>query len=78
MELKKVPLLLFFTFSTSFAADCSAEDQQWYEDAAVQMMWSIRAWVCPNAWWESITAGPQGDVRDILGAQVPSFRCFMR
>lgn len=67
MEIKKVVLLLFLSFSTTLAADCSAEDQQWYEDAAVQMMWSIRAWVCPNAWWQSITAGAQGDWCDTTG-----------
>jgi hypothetical protein len=25
------------------------------------MMGSIEAWVCDNAWWESITAYPEGD-----------------
>ncbi|EED22588.1 conserved hypothetical protein [Talaromyces stipitatus ATCC 10500] len=50
------PLIL----TAANAADCTAPNQQWYDLSAVQMMWSIRAWVCPNAWWQSITAGPDG------------------
>jgi hypothetical protein len=51
---------LFSLTLTTNAADCTAPNQQWYDLSAVQMMWSIRAWVCPNAWRQSITAGPDG------------------
>jgi len=44
----------------TFAADCSSPNKEFYDDAAKQMMWSVRGWVCSNAWWESVTAGPQG------------------
>jgi hypothetical protein len=67
MGIKKILLFLSLSFANTFAANCSPEGQQFYEVAAVQMMWSIRAWVCPNAWSESITAYPQGDWCDSEG-----------
>ncbi|KAB8236699.1 hypothetical protein ETB97_008898 [Aspergillus alliaceus] len=55
------------------AADCTAPNQQWFSDAAVQMMWSIRAWVCPNAWSQSITAGPDGGWCDAGGGVISAY-----
>ncbi|KAF7593558.1 hypothetical protein BBP40_011286 [Aspergillus hancockii] len=55
------------------AADCTAPNQQWFSDAAVQMMWSIRAWVCPNAWSQSITAGPDGGWCDAGGGLISAY-----
>ncbi|KAE8153185.1 hypothetical protein BDV25DRAFT_149836 [Aspergillus avenaceus] len=58
---------------TANAADCTAPNQQWFSDAAVQMMWSIRAWLCPNAWSQSITAGPDGGWCDAGGGVVGAY-----
>lgn len=58
---------------TANAADCTAPNQQWFSDAAVQMMWSIRAWLCPNAWSQSITAGPDGGWCDAGGGVISAY-----
>ncbi|KAL2831437.1 hypothetical protein BDW59DRAFT_182106 [Aspergillus cavernicola] len=55
------------------AADCTAPNQQWFSSSAVEMMWSIRAWLCPNAWSQSITAGPDGGWCEAGGGVIPAY-----
>ncbi|CEL03950.1 hypothetical protein ASPCAL05086 [Aspergillus calidoustus] len=58
---------------SAHAADCSEPDKEVYERAASEMMWSIRGWLCSNAWWQSITAGPQGAWCDNQGGIVGAY-----
>ncbi|KAL2822460.1 hypothetical protein BJX63DRAFT_427027 [Aspergillus granulosus] len=67
------PLLISALSLTAKAADCTAPNQQWFSDAAVQMMWSIRAWLCPNAWNQAITAGPDGGWCDAGGGVISAY-----
>ncbi|KAL5046063.1 hypothetical protein BDW71DRAFT_182704 [Aspergillus fruticulosus] len=55
------------------AADCTAPNQQVFSQAAVEMMWSIRAWLCPNAWNQWIVAYPDGAWCDAGGGIVSAF-----
>ncbi|KAL4748951.1 hypothetical protein BDW72DRAFT_179191 [Aspergillus terricola var. indicus] len=57
----------------SQAADCTAPNQQVFSQAAVEMMWSIRAWLCPNAWNQWIIAYPDGAWCDAGGGIVSAF-----
>ncbi|KAL3477622.1 hypothetical protein BJX99DRAFT_122782 [Aspergillus californicus] len=55
------------------AADCTAPNQQVFSSAAVEMMWSVRAWMCPNAWWQSVTVAPDGGWCDAGGGIVSAY-----
>ncbi|KAL4795903.1 hypothetical protein BDV19DRAFT_362284 [Aspergillus venezuelensis] len=67
------PLLLAATTTPVLAADCTAPNQQIFSQAAVEMMWSIRAWLCPNAWWQYIVAYPDGGWCDAGGGIASAF-----
>ncbi|RDW63121.1 uncharacterized protein DSM5745_10232 [Aspergillus mulundensis] len=70
-----LPSLLAFTplLGLATAADCSAPNQQVFSQAAVEMMWSIRAWICPNAWNSWTIAYPDGAWCDAGGGIVSAF-----
>jgi hypothetical protein len=57
----------------SQAADCIVPNQQVFSQAAVEMMWSIRAWLCPNAWNQWIFAYPDSAWCDAGGGIVSAF-----
>ncbi|KAL4920523.1 hypothetical protein BDW62DRAFT_198832 [Aspergillus aurantiobrunneus] len=71
----KLPSLLLATplITTTMAADCTAPNQQVYSQAAVEMMWSIRAWMCPNVWWQNIVVYPDGAWCDAGGGIASAF-----
>ncbi|KAL4816914.1 hypothetical protein BDW67DRAFT_184370 [Aspergillus spinulosporus] len=74
MKLNLNPLLVlapFFAFSQ--AADCTAPNQQVFSQATVEMMWSIRTWLCPNAWNQWIIAYPDGAWCDTGGGIISAF-----
>ncbi|KAL3447856.1 hypothetical protein BJX65DRAFT_276138 [Aspergillus insuetus] len=72
MKFNNILLLSTLTLAAN-AADCTAPNQQWFSNSAVQMMWSIRAWLCPNAWNQAITAGPDGGWCDAGGGVVSAY-----
>jgi hypothetical protein len=61
MQLAKIAIAISGMVSVALAADCTAKNTQYYSAYAVDMMWSVRQWLCPNAWGQSITAGPAGN-----------------
>jgi hypothetical protein len=73
MKLRSSLLVLSPLVLSAHAADCSEPDKEVYERAASEMMWSIRGWLCSNAWWQSITAGPQGAWCDNQGGIVGAY-----
>jgi hypothetical protein len=72
MKFNSILLLSTLTLAAN-AADCTAKNQQWFSSSAVQMMWSIRAWLCPNAWNQAITAGPDGGWCEAGGGVVSAY-----
>jgi hypothetical protein len=73
MKLLKSLILLSPLLLSTQAADCSTPNKEVYEKAASEMMWSVRGWLCSNAWWQSITAGPQGAWCNSKGGIVPAY-----
>ncbi|KAL2842130.1 hypothetical protein BJX68DRAFT_168427 [Aspergillus pseudodeflectus] len=72
MKFNNILLLSTLTLAAN-AADCTAPNQQWFSSSAVQMMWSIRAWLCPNAWNQAITAGPDGGWCEAGGGVISAY-----
>ncbi|KAL4930902.1 uncharacterized protein BDV17DRAFT_28052 [Aspergillus undulatus] len=73
LNLKSLLPLLLTAPAPTLAADCTAPNQQVFSQAAVEMMWSIRAWLCPNAWWQYIVAYPDGAWCDAGGGIASAF-----
>ncbi|KAL5338374.1 hypothetical protein BJX70DRAFT_408668 [Aspergillus crustosus] len=65
--------LLFTLFATTQAADCTDPTAVAYANGAREMMWSIRDWMCPNAWKESAVAKPPQTWCDAGGRIVESY-----
>ncbi|KAL3471216.1 hypothetical protein BJX99DRAFT_263492 [Aspergillus californicus] len=66
-----IPLTLL---TTTQAADCTDPDAAVFSVAARDMMWSIRDWLCTNAWWESTEAEPQGAWCDKGGGIISAYQ----
>ncbi|KAL5334005.1 hypothetical protein BJX70DRAFT_405763 [Aspergillus crustosus] len=73
MKLSNAVLALSSFALSAHAADCTGPNQSVFSDAAVQMMWSIRAWACPNVWWQSVTVVPDGAWCDAGGGIVGAY-----
>jgi hypothetical protein len=62
MDLKSIALLALLSISGStFAADCGAPNQQFFDGIAVSMMWDLRGQLCPAHWSETLSFYTGGD-----------------
>src|SRR5260370_988094 len=54
-------LVLSYHVSVTNAANCSPPNQVFWDSTAVDMMWSMRSYLCSNVWWENIKVVPAGN-----------------